>query len=139
VNKVTGVVTVTGVGAGTATITCKDAETGVTGTIDITVAATSAIIPSTVTGTWSGEDGLMGYGATVVVNADGTGTFTCVDAGIEVTFTLKSKSGNVYTFECSNGKELKLEIGASHLFVTYDGGDMDPDSYATFDDATFDR
>ncbi|MCQ2798012.1 MAG: hypothetical protein MJ241_06170, partial [Bacilli bacterium] len=139
VNKVTGEVTANGNKAGTAVITCKDNVSGVTGTITITVEASAALIPSTLAGTWTGTDDTMYCDTVITVNSDGTGTLVIDDLGVSITFTFKSASGKVYTFECSTGKTLVLEIGSSHLFVTYDGGEMDGELNYSFDDATFDR
>ena len=118
-----GTATVSALKAGNVTITCVDAVSGLSATIDLTVNATQTAIPSTLVGTFDGTDEISNS-MILTIREDGTGRLTCDDAGLDTSFTLSSSDGSTYVFACDIGCDLEVTTNGSVLFVTLAGGDF---------------
>ncbi|MFA6860885.1 MAG: Ig-like domain-containing protein [Bacilli bacterium] len=93
----TGVVK--GVKAGKVTITALANDgSKVAGTIDLTVTASTGVIPGAIVGTWTGEDSMAGYAITITIASAGNLNLVCAEAEINFDFTYKSVSGKIYQF-----------------------------------------
>lgn len=117
-----GTATVSALKAGNVTITCVDSVSGLSATIDLTVNATQAAIPSTLVGTFDGTDEISNS-MILTIREDGTGSLTCDDAGLDTSFTLSSSDGSTYVFACDIGYDLEISTNGSVLFVTLAGGE----------------
>lgn len=120
VNSNTGKVTLEGKAVGEVTITCKDKETEIEGTLKITVTAPSAKIPDAMVGTWYADD--SDYGATFTFEFDSYGNLNWQDdlMGSDYSFTLESVSNDTYTFSSEDGEFVFSFDGSTLILISMD-------------------
>lgn len=119
-----GSATITALAAGKATIVATDAVTKKSASIEIEVSAEVAAVPSKFVGVFEGSDG-VGSTLSLRISADGSGTLSHLDMGLDYAVSFVSSNGDAATFlvDIEGGLELILETNGSTYFVTMANGD----------------
>lgn len=108
---------VTGVKEGNVTITVKATDgSGIEGTIDLTVTASTAAIDPKFVGTWTGTD-IIGNEATLTISSNGNAEFV-IDGLVDQSFTSFTVNGNKVTYT-DGDEEMEVYCNSGIINVTY--------------------